>query len=107
MKLIRKWQKEVECRNCGSLLLIKEQDVKVWKRSIGDLIHIYATCALCKYEVVLYADSLPKLLYDKCYKEYGRLLNNNFEYTLEFGYIPRFELEKGEADKKELEKEIK
>jgi len=105
MKIIRKFEREIECAGCGALLRYNRQDIKVWKDDSTGLMRLYINCISCKSELRVHIDGIPKLIYDARYKEYEKLLNS-FKYTSEFGYIPRSDLEKKEADKKELEKEL-
>jgi transcription elongation factor Elf1 len=105
MKLIRKFQQEMECRGCGSLLLFKENDIKVWKHDKTGLMYLYVNCISCKTELTVRIDSVPKNIYEKFSKQYKKLLND-FKQTDDAGLIPIFEIKKKEAEKSELEKEL-
>ena len=105
MKILEKFQKKIRCCGCGALLLYKKTDIKVWKDDNTGLMYVYINCCNCKTEIRIPLSEIPKLIYDEFYKQYEKLLNN-FTYVAEFGYIPKSELEKKEAEKLELEKEL-
>lgn len=75
MKLKRKFEREVECHNCGAFLVYFEKDINVGKDTIKCYKVFYVICANCKQKIPISEYNIPKLIYDKLSKEYNQELN--------------------------------
>ncbi len=61
---VRPWSREVECRNCGSILTITAEDKIKWGQVYRENLPIpYVECLICKDMIDI--GSVPKVVWRK------------------------------------------
>lgn len=75
MKIIetKEWALTVDCKTCGSKLMIETGDVKYWSNQRTDGCGFYTNCPVCAGDIDL--QSLPEIIKSKAIDRYRAAKN--------------------------------